>query len=387
MCDYAYACLNFMAILNRMKLLNFRNISKIQLDFGRGINIFVGENGQGKTNIIESIYFLTKGQSFRPGKNENFIKKGDDRASLIAIIEEKGRKDEVVLKFLDDKKNFEVNKKKTTPIKISKCYSNVLFSPESLSAIKDGPEQRRQLVDEFLISHQPANSSILSDYKKCLLSRNRILKNFKQGGISEGECSDLLESLNPVFLKLSTDLTLNRVKSLNEISPFFVQSFRRITNLEKVDIFIDYLVSSQPARDWKREEIYDAMRKRLSQLQLSELAAGLTLVGPHRHDVKFLYQKEDSRYFCSQGQQRVLILSFKMAQILYHYSVYGEHPILLLDDVLSELDHCRRKNLMEFLRGVTSQIFITTTDANQFEVFGNNVKTFKVKSGEVALNI
>ena len=372
-----------MPIVERLELLNFRNISQIQLNFGKGVNIFFGENGQGKTNIIESIYFLTKGESFRPGTNEVFIKKGDRNARLMAILEGRGREDEVKLNFLDNKKSFEINKKKSSSFNLAKSYSNVLFSPESLSVIKDGPEQRRALIDDSLISHLAINTSVISDYKKCVRSRNAVLKKFKQGLLSKEECENLLESLNPSLLKLGLRLTWNRIKALNDMSRFLIKSFERITKNQNVDISVDYLISSKSALLMSQEEIFNAMQKRLSQLRGSELATGVTLVGPHRHDVQFLYQGEDSRYFCSQGQQRALILSFKMAQIMYYYEAYGEYPILLLDDVLSELDEFKRKNLIDFLSGINSQIFITTTDANSPLLFGSNIKRFKVESGGV----
>ena len=374
-----------MAVLNRIELLNFRNISQLQLKFGRGVNVLIGENGQGKTNIIESIYFLTKGQSFRPGRNDSFIRKGEKNASLKAVIEGQGRQDEVNLKFLENKKNFEINKKKISLTKISKFYSNVLFSPESLSAIKDGPEQRRALVDDFLISHLPANALIISDYKKCVRSRNKILKDFKQGLSSKRECRDLLESLNPIFLDLATRLTLSRTESLKEINQLLVKAFEQITKFKNVDISVDYLISSKTALYWEREQIYNALQDRLFEKESLELVTGLTLVGPHKHDIKFLYQKEDSRYFCSQGQQRALILSFKMAQIIYHYATYNEYPILLLDDVLSELDESKRRNLIDFLSEINSQIFITTTDVIPSIFFGDEIKTFEVKSGGVVV--
>ena len=373
-------------MIYKVELFNFRNITELQLKFERGLNLLIGENGQGKTNIIESIYFLTKGQSFRPGKNDNFIKRGDDRASLIAIIEGRKRRDEVKLKFLDDKKKFEINNKKTSPINVSKFYSNVFFSSECLSAIKEGPDKGRYLMDDFLISHIPESLSIISDYKKCLLSRNKILRNYKKGFISLQECEDLLESLQSIFLELSTELTWSRIKSLNDISPLFIKSFRKISESESIEVKIDYLISSQSSLYLGKKEIYHLIQERLNQKRKTELATGLTLVGPHKHALKFLYQGEDSRYFCSQGQQRTLILSFKMAQIMYYYKTYGEYPILLLDDVLSELDERRRNNLIGFLSSIDSQIFITTADTNLPSVLGSQIKTFKIKSGGIIVN-
>ncbi len=386
-----------MAVLSRIALSNFRNISQLYLDFSSGVNIFFGKNGQGKTNIIESIYLLTNGESFRPGKNGNFIRKEknsenvikdmkDMRANLEAVIEGQKGRNEVSLSLLNNQKVFKMNKKRLSSAAISKNYASVLFSSESLSAIKDGPDQRRQLIDSFLISHLPINALLIFDYKKCLRSRNKILKNFRKGLSSKEECKNLLLSINPVFLNLGVKLTLSRVHSLKDMEPFLKQSFKRITGYKNVNISVNYLISSESALHWNEQQINNAMYKKMMQRENSELAVGLTLVGPHRHDVQFLYEEEDSRYFCSQGEQRSLILSFKMAQIMYHYGIHDEYPILLLDDVLSELDESKRRNLIEFMDEIESQIFITTTDATPSKVFSNKIRTFEVKSGKIVVH-
>jgi DNA replication and repair protein RecF len=153
---------------------------------------------------------------------------------------------------------------------------------------------------------------------------------------------------------------------------------------KNVEISVDYLISGASAREFSRQQIYNALSIRLKELGAREIDVGHSLVGPHKHDVVFLYNGEDSRFFCSQGQQRALILSFKMAQIVYHYTVYQSSPILLLDDVLSELDHLKRANLVEFLKRVQSQIFITTTDIAFPHDFGDqSIAIYKLHDGRV----
>ena len=151
-----------------------------------------------------------------------------------------------------------------------------------------------------------------------------------------------------------------------------------------MDISVEYVISGQNARHWSRSDLLSAMHNRAVELRDRELATGLSLVGPQRHDIRVLFAGKDSRFFCSQGQQRALILSFKMAQILYHYRAYQVYPFLLLDDVLSELDPARRSNLVKFLRDVPAQIFLTTTDLSFSMDFGGRpIHIFRIENGSV----
>src|SRR5262249_11042220 len=139
------------------------------------------------------------------------------------------------------------------------------------------------------------------------------------------------------------------------------------------------------ANDWDRLKILDIMHQRSLDLRSKELDSGMTLVGPHRHDIRFLFAGKDSRYFCSQGQQRALILSYKMAQIMYHSRTHQVFPFLLLDDVLSELDPDRRTNLVRFLKVIPSQIFLTTTDLSFSLDFGDrSLSVFRIENGVIA---
>ena len=144
-----------------------------------------------------------------------------------------------------------------------------------------------------------------------------------------------------------------------------------------VEIFVDYVASDESFLGFSRSEIVEKLKKRASELRSAEVSSGSSLVGPHKHDILFLYNQKDSRFFCSQGQQRAIILSFKMAQIVYHRRVHGTYPILLLDDVLSELDSEKRFRLVEFLEKLETQIFITSTEIDSVENL--NKENVKIK--------
>ena len=152
----------------------------------------------------------------------------------------------------------------------------------------------------------------------------------------------LLESLEASFLPLAAELTVARLEALTAMQPDFQRALNFVLDQTNVDISVEYVISGSNAYSWKRAEILSALHQRALELRERELSSGISLVGPQRHDIRILFSGKDSRYFCSQGQQRALILSFKMAQILYHHRAYQIYPFLLLDDVLSELDPIRR---------------------------------------------
>lgn len=371
-----------------LELHNFRNFREICLSLSPSINIFLGQNGQGKTNLLESIHFLTRGQSFRPGSGENFIRQealAENGISLVrGNIYKKNLKNQIEFILGKKTKKVLIDKKKQSAAELGKNFPSVLFSPESLSAIKEGPEQRRLLVDEFLVSHNPENIQLLHHYKKCLKSRNKLLKSRLNERISPIEFEKTLESLNPNFFLFSTHLVLARTNALRVLLPKIQEAMRFILNDKKVEISVDYIISDESALNWSHDEVFKSLVDRGQQLSAAERSLGVSLVGPQKHDIRFLFNGNDSRYYCSQGQQRALILSYKMAQIVYYYEACNCYPILLLDDVMSELDAEKRDRLVQLLKSVEAQIFVTTTDFELSRVLDDSqLSVFKIEKGSI----
>jgi len=373
-----------------IQLINFRNYQKQNLKLHEGVNVFVGSNGQGKTNILESIYFLSRGKSFRPGSIEHFLFHKKDiktsQSSIQGILNDGLQKSLVKVNFVDEKKEVFLNQKKTTGSHLSKVAPTVLFSPESLAAIKEGPDLRRQLLDEWLTTYSLQNHQTLGRYKKILAQRNRLLKQIKTEKVSYQEGQRLLKAIEPIFLQTASELASARIQALDTIEPLLSSCMLKISgsSLKNVDISVDYIISGESQTDSDVKRIHKILGNRLSELHSREVQVGHSLIGPHKHDITFLFDGEDSRYHCSQGQQRALILSFKMAQIMYHYRVYQSYPMLLLDDVLSELDASKQENLVRFLTEINSQIFITTTDFNfPFDFGDRELAVFQIQQGSV----
>jgi len=348
-------------MFEKLILRNFRNYAEGEVNFGPQVNIILGRNGEGKTNLLEALVLLCSGESFRFGDNETFVKKGAGEAWLACRAREKNLEYDLKLHILKSRKHHQLNGKRVSGSDLIPLFHFVIFSPESLASIKEGADHRRQLVDELLVSVDKKNGTLVRDFRKALKTRNRILKDFVDGKQDRRATEALLESLNPSFFRLATELTVARLNALHLLAPEFNSAMQKISQSDKASRF-EYVISGTPVLHFTHQDIHILLEKRALELREAELGTGSSLVGPQKHDIIFLYDENDSRFFCSQGQQRALILSFKMAQIVYHCRVHGAHPILMLDDVLSELDEEKLEALIHFLQEIRTQIFMTTTD-------------------------
>lgn len=369
-----------------LELTNFRNYRSLHLDISPGVTFFVGDNGQGKTNLIEAIHVLLKGTSFRTHHRENLIAANHDekKTKIKSEIKKDNLHFDIKLLLDKSKKEFFINEKKSKSTTAQESFPLVLFSPESLSAIKEGPDLRRQLVDDLITFVYPEKTHLLYDFKRILLQRNKLLRDFRDGVQRTPQQVRLLESLTEIFLRLAAELSSLRVKSLEVLSPLLQSTLRSIMNNESVDISVDYVISGQRVNEYSYDQIYNALRDREQQLRSAELESGVSLVGPHKHDISFMWNRKDSRFYCSQGQQRALILAFKMAQINYHEDRFRVAPLLLLDDVLSELDAERRSHLVSYLQDLKSQIFLTSTEPDfARDLKKPELKLFKIQQGQV----
>ena len=348
----------------KIRLKDFRNFDQLDVEFSQGMNFFVGENGQGKSNLLESLSLFTQGESFRYCDNGNLIREQRTESLLTAEVEISELLHELKLSITKSRRHFFINEKKASALDMKKKFHSVIFSPESLSAIKESSDLRRDLVDDLLVSFSAKNAELIYEYRKALRTRNRILKDGLESIHSPQVTTNLLDSIDPSYLQLASDLTHARIIALRDILPEFNNAMQYISLNRDVEISVEYLISGADSLNFSRQMVFDSLQKRSQELRSAELASGLTLVGPHKHEILFLYGQKDSRFYCSQGQQRAIILSFKMAQVVYHRKTHGVYPVLLLDDVLSELDSVKKQALISFLHEIKTQTFITTTDLN-----------------------
>ncbi len=370
--------------LNTLGLKNFRNISEAFLRLSPRLNIFIGDNGQGKTNFIESIHLLIEGESFRYSDYSTLVQFGHQNAFIKATLINNDLEYQILLKILGNKKETLVNDKKTTKIE-QYLPPVVLFSPESLSVIKESADERRKLLDSLIETSIKNGKQLLLDFKKALRTRNKILKDISEEKISRDMGLQTLESINQIYFNLAGKLTYLRIKCLTDIKPFVQEALVKIeAKNPNVTFDFSYVISDQKIVENSEEMLINLMKKRAQELLPAELSAGISLVGPQKHDVIFLYSGNDSRFYSSQGQQRSIILAFKMAQIVYHYRVNGFYPVLLLDDVLSELDQTKQSSLVLALNEIQTQTFLTSTDIEVLKKLNiDSSIVFKVQNGFV----
>ena len=369
--------------LETLKLGNFRNYQQLEISFENPINIFIGENGQGKTNLLESIALAVGGVPFRAVDPEQFVLKGQQVARISASVFSGKNHDQVKVQLSTEKKQFLLNEKKVSRTVLWKKFGAVSFSPESLKVVKSGPSERRSMVDEMIVSTDPAQWAVYASYQRCMKQRNFLLKAFRNGAASKEE-KLVLENLTETLLKTGAQIAFKRIQFLREITPKFKRHFSHIINNQNVDIAVDYLISEQSAIAWDENQVYDALRSRQKELAQAEISLGQSLIGPHKHDLLFLYQNEDARFFCSQGQQRSIVLAAKVAHIEIFRDRRGHTPLLLLDDVLSELDETRRKKLIEVLIQLETTIYLTTTEIENCRDFDSKgISTFRIANGVV----
>ncbi|MEN0059136.1 MAG: DNA replication and repair protein RecF [Bdellovibrio sp.] len=372
-------------IFEKLRLVNFRNYRDVALSFSPRVNVFVGDNGQGKTNLLEALYLVSQGDSFRYGDNAALINYHNQESLIQALIQQKELHYKLKLGLSKSRKVLTLNDKRVTSADVRKVFASVVFSPESLASIKEGADHRRELVDDLLITFARHNADLIADYRKALKTRNKILKNHLEGLNDKTTTDQLLEAINPAFLRLGADLSYARISALKGLSKEFNNAMQYISRSTSVDISVEYVISQQNALNFSHEEVLSSLQKRLYELHDAELSSGSSLVGPHKHDILFLYDQKDSRFYCSQGQQRAIILSFKMAQIVYHRRAHGTYPVLMLDDVLSELDKAKRDALITFLHEINTQIFVTTTDLTLPESFSlDQLSVVRIKDGIIS---
>ena len=372
-------------IVKSLSVNHFRNFESTEIKFNDRLNIIIGDNGQGKTNIIEALYLLSEGESFRYSKNENLIQLKHPQALIRADILHNDLDFKLTMRINERKKELLVNDKATSHNKLEK-FSVVLFSPESLNIIKESSDERRNLADQLVEQTTKNGLFLIREYKKALKTRNRILKDISEEKINFQIGKDTLDSLNVSFLKLAAELTYLRISTLNEIKPEVEKALNNIHFSNSVKFNYNYLISDVDHKDSELGKITEFLQKRMQELEVAELKSGVSLVGPHKHDISFVYNGNDSRFYCSQGQQRSIILAYKMAQIVYHYRVHMFYPLLLLDDVLSELDLTKQESLISTLNQTETQTFVSTTDVTLISKLSmDKASVFKIRDGQIVV--
>ena len=357
--------------IKQLKLKNYRNYDLLELDFDPSTNILYGDNAQGKTNILESIYMCGTTKSHRGTKDRDMIRFGHEEAHIEAVIDKKGVPFEIDIHLKNNSpKGVAINKMPIRrAIELFGIVNIVFFSPEDLNIIKNGPSERRKFIDLELSQLDKVYLSDLTNYNRIVNQRNKLLKDVY-------DRKDLMETLDIWDLQLvnyGKKLIDRRNKFIVELNEIVGKVHEQLTGgKEHLQIYYEPSVSNM---DFETNLI----KNREKDIKMKS-----TSVGPHRDDICFMADGLDIRKFGSQGQQRTAALSLKLSEIEIVKKVINDTPILLLDDVLSELDKHRQNYLLDSISDIQTLITCTGLDDFVNNRFHIN-KIMHVDNGKVAL--
>lgn len=359
--------------IKSITLRNFRNYADESIIMGDGINLFYGENAQGKTNILEAVYLFSSAKSHRGAKDKELIRFSSDEAQISMKFYSQQRLQEAKMCFFKNKNKQlfmnEIEQKKNKAL--LGVFSTVIFSPEDLNLIKDGPDERRKFMDIDISQLRPNYYKILKDYGRVLEMRNNLLKKEKID-------QTLLEVYNTKLAKYGAKIMIHRQLFIDKMKQKAKEIYFFISD-KKEELSIIYSPSIEKTYELKEKEIVSKLYEALSSKE--DILKRATLKGPHRDEVLFLIDGKEAKSYCSQGQQRSIVLSLKLAEFVFMEEVLGEPPVLLLDDILSELDAKRREKLISFIKD--NQTIITCTDKEFYYQLEKPFIARKIQNGRV----
>lgn len=344
-------------ILKEITLRSFRNYEELTLQFSPGINVFLGENAQGKTNLMEAIYALSMARSPRTSNEKEMIQWEEDGAHISGQIEKKNAHYPLELTFSKKGKIAKVNhlEQKRLSEYVGKL-NVVLFSPEDLDLVKGAPNNRRKFLDMELGQMSQVYLFDLVQYQRLLKQRNLYLKQLL---MKKEQDVVYLDVLTEQLAILAASIIQARLTFIQQLEKWADELHYEISNQkERLRIRYKSTIDLEPTLD--KDAIYLKLMEEHERVKTREREQGTTLFGPHRDDLVFYVDDKNVHQFGSQGQQRTTVLSLKLAEIECMKEVLGEYPILLLDDVLSELDDDRQTHLLKTIEKKV-QTFLTTT--------------------------
>lgn len=362
--------------LRDLELKNYRNCKNLKLSFDANKVLIIGKNAQGKTNILESIYFLSSLKSPRTSNNLELINFDAESAQISCNLVKSNTDVELDYSYSRDKKReLAVNKVRTTPKNFKTVLKTVLFSTSDLLLLRGNPSDRRDWLDRAISQVYPAYDDRLSKYDKIRIQKNNLLKDYLKNGNSN---ETLLDVYNEQLVIAGSNIIYLRKKFLKEIERIAHQKHRIISETEELKI--DYDCSFLNNQE-ELEDIAQAFRLSLEERRLEEMRRGQSCVGPHRDDVIFYINNNEATKFASQGQQRTVVLALKLSELDIITAKTGDEPVLLLDDVLAELDDLRQNYLLKSINDNT-QTIITSVDTILFEdEFLKDVQIYKIENG------
>ena len=366
--------------LKSVKLRNFRNYEETSIDFSPGINIFIGDNGSGKTNVLEAIYVLALTKSSRYGSDSDLIKSGFNNLDIEGTV----MHDDYIKKYQVkiDKYSKKVYINSNQIKKISTYISNFCitsFLPNDIEIIKGSPSIRRSNLNIQIGVLYNNYLKYVNEYNSLLKIRNEYLKRLSINGLSDYKYLDVI---NQKMTDVGVKIYYFRFFYLDHINKILPNIYKKLTGISNIKI--KYL-SNLDIDCYDEAKIKEILNTKYKKNLEKEIIQGMTLVGLHRDDLVFLVNDMDSKIYASEGQQRLIVIAYKIAELLVFKEIKKEYPVLLLDDVFSEIDIKRRNNIIKYLKN-DIQVIITTTDLEDIKSdLVNSAKIFKIKNSEIKI--
>lgn len=343
----------------------FRNLLPFEVEFCDKVNIIYGDNAQGKTNLIEGLWLFTGAKSFRTSKDSELVAFGQQKAELSLDFISGGIDREAKI-TVTNRRNAELDTKKLkTASALAGNFCAVVFSPVDLQTVKDGPDLRRRFVDLAIYQLYPSYAPVLKDYTKAVTQRNALLKSMDKKLVS----NDMLDAFENEISLLGQKIVDYRIKYCARLTANASDIYRELSSLRE-ELEVEYLPSC-PVED---------LAERLYMSRKTDVFSGITSVGPHRDDLDFKINGVSARNFGSQGQQRSVALSLKLAEAKTLKDITGEQPVAILDDVMSELDPSRQAFILNHIKDW--QVFITCCDKANLNPLKEG-KVFTVSGGKI----
>lgn len=354
---------------------NFRNLEQLHLDADPRVNVIYGSNAQGKTNLIECIWMFSGARSFRGARDQELIRIGAQRARLELGFHAQERDQQAVL-TIAEKRSAELNGiRLRSPAELSNSFSAVIFAPVHLELIKGAPALRRRFIDAALCGLRPGYASALSQYNRALKQRSALLKDIPY----HSELYDMLDIWDERLASFGAAVLHTRLSYIRGLSGICSPVYREISGgREELEIRYE---SSCGAQETGRAELKAQLIQSLHRSRRDDVAAGITTVGPHRDDLTVTVSGLPARIYASQGQQRSAAFALKLGEAGIIRTVTGEQPVMLLDDVLSELDDKRQSYVLNRIEG--SQVFITCCDPSGLMRLSGG-SSFRMEGGRIA---
>lgn len=344
---------------DRIKLHNFRNICDLELTLCENANIIYGDNGQGKTNFLEAVWLFTGAKSFRGARDSQLVQFAQPQAQLELEFTSGGRAQTASITIASRRTAAVNDISLRSPTELAGRFCAVVFSPAHLSLIKDGPQEKRRFVDTAVCQMKPRYIHMLNQYHRVLDQRNRLLKDIA----FQHSLLDTLDIWDARLASFAAVLIKTRTTFVDRLRPFAQEVYAGISQ-EKEALDFHYESSLSCDLSATIPEIEKQILSCLQNGRQEDLRAGVTRSGPHRDDMDITLSGSSARIFGSQGQQRSCVLALKLAECEMIRETIGEYPVVLLDDVMSELDLSRRDYLLNHLRG--RQVLITCCDEKDF---------------------